>query len=328
MGVCENFSINKNINNNGTAVPLKDQKKGNCLDFKSQDNLTSNNDKNIQTKEEMEFPSNDTIDISSEQSEKIIKQSQKYICKILNGESKGTGFLCKIPFPDKNNCLPVLMTNDHVINEEELLNNKILKITFNDDKIEKKINITSERIIYSLKKINEDYDLIIIEIYPEEDKIFHFLEMDYIDITQNNPKEAIYILQYPGGEKCSISYGKILAVKDFNIRHDCSTNKGSSGGPILLLKNYKLIGIHRGFSEVVKCNEGIYLKKLVEIFNSNFSTKNKKTKNKYINCIICKYHIKSEDEFNLLYDYTDVIEDSNKVLNQLNIESKKKKKFF
>ena len=31
--------------------------------------------------------------------------------------SKGTGFFCKIPFPNNNHLLPVLITNNHVMNE-------------------------------------------------------------------------------------------------------------------------------------------------------------------------------------------------------------------
>ena len=48
----------------------------------------------------------------------ILKQMEKNICKILiNDRSKGTGFFCKIPFPDNNNKLSVLLTNNHIIND-------------------------------------------------------------------------------------------------------------------------------------------------------------------------------------------------------------------
>ena len=43
--------------------------------------------------------------ISYECSKKIIKQMERNICKIIIGEEQGTGFFCKIPFPDLNNML-------------------------------------------------------------------------------------------------------------------------------------------------------------------------------------------------------------------------------
>ena len=48
---------------------------------------------------------------------------KKNVCHIQSDESQGTGFFCKIPFPDMNNMLPVLITNNHIINEEILYNN-------------------------------------------------------------------------------------------------------------------------------------------------------------------------------------------------------------
>ena len=58
----------------------------------------------------------------------ILSQMENCICKIVkdNGK-KGTGFFCKIPFPDENNLLEVLITNNHVLNENDIKNNKIIK---------------------------------------------------------------------------------------------------------------------------------------------------------------------------------------------------------
>ena len=61
--------------------------------------------------------------------ETILSQMDKYICKIYLGNGKegtGTGFFCKIPFHNK--LLPVLITNNHIIGENDL---KIGKIIFN-----------------------------------------------------------------------------------------------------------------------------------------------------------------------------------------------------
>ena len=61
---------------------------------------------------------------------KIDEQLEKNICKIyINKSIFGTVFLCKIPYPNEFILLPVLITNNHVINEEYFLKNKEIKIS-------------------------------------------------------------------------------------------------------------------------------------------------------------------------------------------------------
>lgn len=209
------------------------------------------------------------------------------------------------------------MTNEHVISEEDLSKIEQLKILFDDSKKEKTINMTSERKKYHEKK----FDITIIEILPEEDNIFHFLE---IDISNINVNESIYILQYPA-QKCSLSYGTIKKIDNYNIYNDCSTESGSSGGPILLLKNHKVIGIHKAFWDVDEINVGTLLKQPIGIFNS--IPPNKKSKNNYVNSILCTYNITNEEEFNLLHDFKENIKGLDLELNKLYKEGKKKRNF-
>jgi len=318
MGICDNNKNDKNHINNKGFIP----KINGTTIINDNVNFDKNNPKQndiTNIKEESE-KNNHEIPITSEESEKIIRQSKIYICKIYIPIGKGrygTGFLCKIPFPDKNNYLPVLMTNNHVINKEQLLKYKKLELTFDNGKIKKIINTTPERRIYSIKE-DHSYDLTIIEIFPEEDNIFHFFEIEAVDVTEKFENESIYILQYPFIEEvdkgikikrhnCSISYGKIIKVNNNEILHDCSTENGSSGGPILLLKNFKIIGIHKCYYNHVNkyknmdVNAGASLKEPIENFNLKFT--DKKIKNNYTNCIICEYNIKNNEEFDLLHDY-------------------------
>ena len=90
---------------------------------------------------------------------------KKFICKIILNNKYGTGFICKIPYPNQFIFLPVLITNKSVINTDELQRFKMLDITFDNDKEEKIINITPERKIYSSQK----YDITFIEIIPKID---------------------------------------------------------------------------------------------------------------------------------------------------------------
>ena len=58
----------------------------------------------------------------------ILSQMENCICKIVKDDGqKGTGFFSKIPFPDEKNLLNVLITNNHVLNENDIKNDKIIK---------------------------------------------------------------------------------------------------------------------------------------------------------------------------------------------------------
>ena len=96
--------------------------------------------------------------VTLEQMDVILPQLRNSVCKI-NNKKMGTGFLCKIPFPNQFILLPVLITNNHILNNEDIKSNKIINISFNDDKIFKKLNI-EDRKTYT----NEDIDVTIIEI--------------------------------------------------------------------------------------------------------------------------------------------------------------------
>ena len=50
----------------------------------------------------------------------IIRQMETCICKITTNKKVGTGFFCMIPFPDMNNLLPVLITNNHILESKDL----------------------------------------------------------------------------------------------------------------------------------------------------------------------------------------------------------------
>ena len=175
--------------------------------------------------------------ISYESSKKIIEQMEKNICKIKIGNEQGTGFFCKIPYNNKI----VLMTNNHVIDE----NIKEINIKIKEEKENRIININNR-----IKYTNKEYDITIIEMNEKEENINNYLELDDNIINELNEEyidKTIYIIQYPEGE-LSVSYGildNIYIDKKYNFNHKCSTKSGSSGSPILNIKNNKLIDIHK-----------------------------------------------------------------------------------
>ena len=212
--------------------------------------------------------------LSYECTKKIIEQMEKCICKINIGNEQGTGFFCKIPFPDKNHLIPVFMTNNHLINENAKAEENI-KIKIKEEKITRKINL-NKRLFYT----NKDYDITIIEL--KENEISNYLELDEDilneiinndDLNEDYIDKTIYIIQYPEGE-LSVSYGildKIYEDKKYNFNHKCSTRAGSSGSPILY-KNNKLIGIHKeGHNNIF--NKGLFLNYPIKEFINLYSNK-------------------------------------------------------
>ena len=229
--------------------------------------------------------------------EKILSQMKKSICIIYqeNG-GKGTGFFCKIKF--QNDYLPALITNNHILNEKDIENGKIIKLMIND-KV-KKIEIDKSRKKFT--KYDKNIDITIIEIKSNEDgiEIDNCLELDENDINKDienielrYPNKSIYILHYPN-ETLYASYGIIKKIKDNKkIEHKCNTLEGSSGSPILSLETFKVIGIHCGcYPGTKKLNIGIFIKYVIDIFN-NFKT-NKNEMNKIDNENIIKKKKKNE----------------------------------
>ncbi len=190
------------------------------------------------------FPSPVTIEKTSI----ILEQMKKCICKISNRKGRGTGFFCLIPFQKKK--LTVLMTNNHVIDEEIIKENSTISVTINNDKETKNIEIKKKKIYTS-----KEYDTTIIEIMKEKDNINDFLDLDenLINGNFNLIKENIYIIHYPKNlyeQEASVSYGILYKLEDkYNINHLCSTCHGSSGSPIIKMSNNKVIGIHNQASK-------------------------------------------------------------------------------
>ena len=63
---------------------------------------------------------------------KLMNLGEKKICKIKCGNVTGTGFFCSV-FMDECESLRVLITNNHVLNEEKIKLGKKINFTTNDD---------------------------------------------------------------------------------------------------------------------------------------------------------------------------------------------------
>ena len=264
--------------------------------------------------------------ISKEIQNKIDIEMRNSICEIEYNESKiGNGFLCKIPYLDFSQLLPVLIINTNIINEIKFLND--IKISFDNNKIIRYIKNIKERKVY----INQEYEIIIIEIFPNEDNLNIFLEIDeniFKNINYNN--KYISILNYSNKSL----YGIINNVRDNIIEYKSLEKEEMIDGPIILIDSLKVIGINKR----LRNDNGILLRELIKGFNR---IENEEEKNE-INLIIKV----NEDEINkdiyiLNYPYYTINEkeykyEGLKELNELNTtifindelyEYKKYKKF-
>ena len=66
-----------------------------------------------------------------------------------------------------------------------------------------------------------------------------------------------------------IKTGHLVEINDYNIRYKVSTENGSYGSPIILLSNYKIIGIHQSYDEEKDLNIGINIENIIKCINKN-----------------------------------------------------------
>ena len=217
------------------------------------------------------------ISIPTSALEIISDLAKKSICKIKsNQEEIATCFFCAIPFPDKYNKLPVLVTNNHVLKSEDIKEGKIIRFSTNNGEHKFEIKMCVNRKKYT----NEKYDITFIEIKKDVDNINinSFLDIDDGIFEENYEnllnKKSVYLLHYPHGNLLEYSSGLIkgfFADEKFSFLHSCQTQKGSSGSPIINLLIHKVIGIHKGYKENLKYNIGTLLKEPINDFYSSIT---------------------------------------------------------
>jgi hypothetical protein len=204
-----------------------------------------------------------------------VEKSEKQICKVYcNNGACGTGFFCNIL--DGWNLFKVLITNNHVLNQNDIIIGKKIKFSINNEKTFYEIEIDESRRVYTSKK----YDITIIEL-KQKDKLD---KIDYMDIDKDIFEEnynekyrntQIYLLHYPKGKQMECSVGLIKDINGYIIRHLCDSSGGSSGGPIINSYDYKIIGIHiGGAAETAEnYNFGTFLKEPLEKYKEQKGNK-------------------------------------------------------
>ena len=173
-----------------------------------------------------------------------------------NKRIKGTGFLLELPFPNSNEPMKGLMTNNHILDHKILLKNEI---SLNFDLENKTFNLyAKDHSIFS----DPFLDVTFIQLKDEELKD---LGIDCLEIHEEKSiTTGAFIVQYPKGKNISIAQGKIKGRWGFNLFHTVSTDHGSSGGPLVLINSNKIIGIHKSGMKELKCNAATNIQTIVE----------------------------------------------------------------
>ena len=204
---------------------------------------------------ELERDCGDNLEIDKETETKLFEKGKLATCKIITEKGNGSGFFCVIPF--KNEKIKMLFTNNHVLNNESIKVGNIIKCAYKE-KI-KIIEITEERFCHT----NSELDYTCIQIF-NDDKIEDFYEIE-IENNDNYLNEDICIMQYPNGP-LTLKAGHLKKIEKEQIQHSVRNSKGSSGSPIiLLLRDYKIIGVHRGSNN--RLNLGTSIKYIIEDLN-------------------------------------------------------------
>ena len=195
--------------------------------------------------------------VTLENSLMISEQLKKCICRIEINKEKGTGFFCFIQYNGKY--LPVLIFAEYMLSDES---NEIGIKLNNENKV---IKVKDGRKIFRDRELSTA----IIEIIPQKDLIYDFLEIDQ-NIFQQNSEEifenvSAYILHNPNENKI-ITFGIIKSIYENTINHFCNTMDGSRGAPILNISTGKIIGFHTGSVHHYNFNRGTFLKSPINQF--------------------------------------------------------------
>ena len=201
------------------------------------------------------------IPITIAQTEKILNQIKKCVCKINNG----IGIFAKVVY--KNNIHTLLITNENIIEQLEV------NVEFyNNNNNKKSIIMNNKRNKYKYKNIQ------LVEIKADNDKINDFIEVDENILDNNNKKlynnKNIYIIENNNNE-LSISYNVYNNKSEYN----------SIFSILLSINNNKLIGLNID-------NENIFLMDIVTEYITNKIMQENAIKIKNINNINNNTNIK------------------------------------
>ena len=203
----------------------------------------------------------------------MILKPSKSICKIVTPNTISSGFLIK--FFAKEEDFFCLMTNEHIITKELIEQKKIISLYYDSESKMKEIELnTKERLIKEFTEI--DIDITVVQILSKDNiEIDYFLLplIDYIDNYDKLLYKEITIIQYPLRERLSYANGLIEKIDEYEFTHKASTKSGSSGSPVFLKDNIKVIGIHKCKRKDNSENYGDFIGPIFNYFKNGYKYK-------------------------------------------------------
>ena len=188
---------------------------------------------------------------------------KKGVCKIETPKQFGSGFFMKNKINE--NYYYYLVSCEHVITTDIIKKKETIKILYDNDENNIELRLLeikldqNERYIKAFKNI-KDLDITVIEIKSEDkipDDYFLLPELNNI-YNENLINRRINILQYPNGKKLQVSDGYIKRINKNEFFHLANTQNGSSGSPVFLIDETKVIGIHKQSNRNENIGDFIY----------------------------------------------------------------------
>ena len=186
----------------------------------------------------------------------IYIELSKGICKLIikNLNTNATGFFISDKYDNK-----FLITNNHVISENLVNSNVTIIMELHNkekyelelDKNERYIKFYENPVDITVIQINDLYDLCDRIKFLSAD--FSYKNCGYNRYVNND----IYLLGYPCGNSIECSTGIITSISVNEFKHNCDIDTGSCGSPIILVSNYKVVGIHK--VGIININIGSFL---------------------------------------------------------------------
>ena len=187
--------------------------------------------------------------------------------KIIIGSSIfGSGFFIQFK---KNNgkTFYCLMTNEHVITPEIIEAKEKIQIFYDNERKNLIIELDPEDRFIKYYKDSLKIDATVIQILDKdniENNYFLTPNYDYEKGYQKFKGKSIWVVQFPLGEKLSMSTGIITNNNNIAFSHNASTMEGSGGGPIVLKGSDKILGIHYGRNDVKQEKYGFFIVPIID----------------------------------------------------------------
>jgi len=206
----------------------------------------------------------------------FLDQIKNNICKIISSDKKiGTGFFCQISFPQSSSSIKVLITNNHVLADNDITPEKNIQlILYNEQSAN--LSIGDSRKIYTDKL----FDITIIEIKSEDNLNIgdQLLKIDEQVIDDNAIRnnifkdKSVYLCDFSNKEIiCSVGLVQEISSNDYSIQSLCFNKKESLGGPMFNSSNSKIIGIHKGSKGGLNWKYGTFIRGPIEHFNQKYN---------------------------------------------------------